>query len=77
MFIADGKLFISTAVFSLGCGLAFSTGTLFSETMLKIISYENSQQDTLYFMVLAERRTSALIGYMYLGLAVIEFGFKL
>ena len=77
MFVAEGKIFISSGVFSLCCGLAFSTGALFSETMLKIISFENNEQNTVYFMVLAERRTSALTGFIYLGLAVIEFGFKL
>ncbi len=77
MWVAEGKLSVSRGVFGLGCGLAFSTGALFSETMLKIISYENSQQNTLYYMILAERRTSVLIGYMYLGLAIIEFGFRL
>ena len=76
VFVNDGSVFTSTGVFILSCGLAFSTGALFSETMLKIISVENNLQNTVYFMVVAERRTSALIGYVYLGLAIIRFTFR-
>lgn len=76
-FIADGKTFSSSGIFGLCCGLAFSTGALFSETMLKMVSFENNPENTLYFMVTAERRTSVLIGYIYLGLAAVRFAFRL
>ena len=71
VFLADRKTPVSSGVFSLCCGLAFTTGTLFSETILKIIDFENNLKNSIHFMVVAERRTSVLIGYMYLGLAMI------
>ncbi len=71
----DRKATISSGVFSLCYGLAFATGTLFSETILKMIDFENSLKNSIHFMVAAERRTSAFIAYAYLGLAVVGFVF--
>ena len=71
IFISDtGQL--SANVFVWSCGLAFSTGLLLSNTILKSVSFGNDEYVFVHFVLTAERKITQIIGYAFITVAAIQ-----
>ena len=71
VFISDtGQL--SANVFVWSCGLVFSAGLLFSNTILKLVSFGNDEHMFIHFILTAEMKITQFIGYSFITVAAIQ-----